>query len=146
MNEKEYRTIINRIIPSTISIKRMVISFLVGGTIGVIGQLLIIFYSSFEKISINDAGNLMMVTLIFFSSLFTCMGFFDHLVTKAGAGLIIPITGFAHSTASSALEYKKEGFVNGIGTNIFKLSGSVILYGVLSAYIFGIIRYIIFGG
>ena len=88
----------------------------------------------------------MMITLIFISSLLTGLGVFDKLVTLCGAGLIIPITGFAHSTTSSAMEYRKEGLVNGIGSNIFKLSGTVILYGVISSYIFGIIRYIIFGG
>ena len=70
---------------------------------------------------------------------------FDKLVTMFGAGLIVPITGFSHSTPSSALEYKKEGLVNGIGSNIFKLSGTVILYGIVSAYIVGIIKIIIGG-
>lgn len=88
----------------------------------------------------------MMVTFIFISSLLTGLGIFDKLVTKFGAGLIIPITGFSHSMTSSAMEYRKEGMVTGIGMNIFKLSGTVILYGVVSAYIFGIIRFIIFGG
>ena len=88
----------------------------------------------------------MMVTLIFVSSLLTAFGFFDNLVSKAEAGLIVPITGFSHSTTSSAMEYRKEGLVYGIGANIFKLSGSVILYGTVSACIFGLIRYIIFGG
>ena len=127
-------------------LSKLIIAFIVGGIVGVIGQLLITFYSSFESISESTASNLMMVTLIFLSSLFTGLGFFDHLVSKFGAGLIVPITGFSHSTTSSAMEYRKEGLVYGIGSNIFKLSGSVILYGVVSAYIFGIIRYIIFGG
>ena len=78
--------------------------------------------------------------------MFTALGFFDKLVNFARCGLIIPITGFAHSMTSSAMEYRKEGLVTGIGMNIFKLSGTVILYGVVSAYIFGIIRYVIFGG
>ena len=88
----------------------------------------------------------MIITLIFISSLLTGLGVFDKLVTMFGAGLIIPITGFAHSTTSSAMEYRKEGLVSGIGSNIFKLSGTVLMFGVVSAYIFGIIRLIIFGG
>ena len=65
---------------------------------------------------------------------------------KAKAGLIVPITGFAHAMTSAMLDYKKEGLVTGIGANAFKLTGSVILYGVVSAYIFGMVRYLFFGG
>lgn len=146
MNEKEYKELTKKIIPSTFNMKKVWITFIVGGLMGIIGQVLIDFYSSFEGVSEVTASSLMMVTIIFLSSLFTGLGFFDHLVSKVGAGLIVPITGFSHSTTSSAMEYKKEGLVYGIGANIFKLSGSVILYGVVSAYIFGIVRYIIFGG
>ena len=68
------------------------------------------------------------------------------MVKKGKMGLIIPITGFAHSMQSSILDYKKEGPIYGFGSNVFKLAGSVILYGVVSAYVFGLIRFIIFGG
>jgi stage V sporulation protein AC len=88
----------------------------------------------------------MIITLIFIASLFTAIGFFDNLVMFARAGLIVPITGFAHSMTSAAIEYRKEGLVTGIGANIFKLTGTVILYGVVAAYVFGIIRYLVFGG
>ena len=84
----------------------------------------------------------MMITLIFFSCFFTALGFFDNLVTKCGAGLFLPITGFAHATVSSAMEDRKEGLVFGIGSNIFKMSGSVILYGVVSSYICALIKYL----
>ena len=68
------------------------------------------------------------------------------MVNFAKAGLLIPITGFAHSMQSAGLEYKKEGLVTGIGANIFKLAGTVIVFGIVSAYIFGIVRALIFGG
>ena len=142
----DYKSIIKEINPSNFKIKKIIISFLVGGLVGLIGQVLVNIYSYFNSISVNEACNMMMITLIFISSLLTGFGIFDHLVTKSGAGLIVPITGFAHATTSSAMEYKKEGLVYGIGANIFKLSGSVLLYGTVSAYIFGIIKYIIFGG
>ena len=144
MNEKEYQILIKSKLPKTFKIKKLFIAFFCGGLIGLFGQILVTIYTSFDQINYHEAVNLMMVTIIFLSSLFTCIGFFDHLVTKAGAGLIVPITGFAHSMASSALEYRKEGLVYGIGANIFKLSGSVILYGVLSAYFFGMIRFLFF--
>ena len=143
MEKEKYKELTKKFTPKENKLRNMVVAFFVGGLIGLIGQLLITFYSSFDKISVDDASSLMMVTLIFLSCLFTAIGFFDNLVSKAGAGLFVPITGFAHATSSSALEYKKEGLVFGIGSNIFKLSGSVILYGVVSAYIFGIIRYIL---
>ena len=88
----------------------------------------------------------MIVTLIFIAALFTALGFFDKWVNFAKCGLIIPITGFAHSMMSSGMEYKKEGLIYGIGSNIFKLAGSVILYGVVSAWFFGTIRFLLFGG
>lgn len=122
------------------------IAFLVGGMVGVMGQLLIEFYSYYLGLSSSDASVFMIITLIFFASLFTALGFFDKWVRFARCGLIIPITGFAHSMTSAAIEYKKEGFVTGLGANMFKLAGTVILYGVVSAYIFGFIRLIIMGG
>lgn len=146
MNNEKYNELIKTVLPKTFTFKKCFLAFISGGLIGVLAELLIKFYSGFEGISKNEASSLMMVTLIFVASLLTALGIFDKLVTKYGAGLIVPITGFSHSTTSAAIEYKKEGLVYGIGANIFKLSGSVILYGIISAYIFGIIRYIIFGG
>ena len=146
MQKDKYNELIKKHTPKENKMKNMIIAFIVGGLIGLFGQLLITFYSSFNEISKDEAASLMMVTIIFLSCLFTALGFFDNWVSKAGAGLFIPISGFAHATTSSALEYKREGFVFGIGSNIFKLSGSVILYGVISAYVFGIIRFVFFGG
>lgn len=122
------------------------IAFVVGGLVGVIGELLIQFYSYYLDIARSDASIFMIITLIFFASLFTALGFFDKWVKFAKCGLIIPITGFSHSMTSAAIEYKKEGLVTGLGANMFKLAGTVILYGVVSAYIFGFIRLLITGG
>lgn len=145
MSIEEYKSITKKILPKTMTFKKLFLSFFVGGLIGLLAQILIMFYSSFESINYSEASSLMMVTFIFISSLLTGLGVFDKLVTMFGAGLIVPITGFSHSTTSSALEYKKEGLVNGIGSNIFKLSGTVILYGIVSSYIIGIIKIIIGG-
>ena len=118
------------------------IAFVVGGLFGLIGEALICFYSSFG-ISRSESSTLMSVSLIFVGSLCTALGFFDKLVTKFKCGLLIPITGFAHSMTSAALDYKKEGLIYGFGSNMFKLAGSVILYGVVSAWFFGMIRYVL---
>ena len=114
--------------------------------VGVIGELLLEFYTYYLNVASADAAIFMMITLIFLASLFTALGFFDKWVNFARCGLIIPITGFAHSMTSAAIEFKREGFITGLGANIFKLAGTVILYGIVSAYIFSIIRYFILGG
>lgn len=146
MDKKRYQELTKEIVPEENKIKNSIISFLVGGLVGLIGQIIVTILENKFNIKHEDATSIMIVILIFIASLLTAMGFFDNLVSKAKAGLIVPITGFAHAMTSSMLEYKKEGLVTGIGSNAFKLTGSVILYGVVSAYIFGMIRYIFFGG
>lgn len=146
MKKKEYQKIVDRHKPKENRIQNAVISFLTGGLVGIIGQGLIDFYSTWLEISTKDASVFMIVTLVFFASLFTALGFFDKWVTFARCGLIIPITGFAHSMTSSGIEYRKEGPIYGLGMNIFKLAGSVILYGIVAAWIFGTIRYLLLGG
>lgn len=146
MTNEEYKKLTEKYAPKENKTKKALIAFFVGGFIGILGQFLVELYIKIGDISYNGATSYMMVTLIFVACLFTAIGFFDNWVMKAGAGLFVPITGFAHATTSSAIDYKHEGLVFGIGSNIFKLSGSVILYGVISAYVFGIIRYLFFGG
>lgn len=146
MENKEYQKLVDKHMPTETRVQNAVIAFLIGGLVGALGQLLIEFYSYYLDISTKDASSFMLVTLIFFASLFTALGFFDKCVTFAKCGLIIPITGFAHSMASAGIEYKKEGPIYGLGSNIFKLAGSVILYGVVSAWFFGMIRYLFMGG
>ncbi len=146
MNKESYKKLTSKIIPKENKVKNGIISFFVGGLIGLIGQIMVSVLENNFDLAHKDATSIMIVILIFIASLLTAIGFFDNLVSKAKAGLIVPITGFAHAMTSSMLDYKKEGFVTGIGANAFKLTGSVILYGVVSAYIFGTIRYLFFGG
>ena len=146
LEKKIYNKIVMNHSPKEERLKNSIIAFIVGGIVGIIGEALVELYSSAFEISSSDASVFMIVTLIFLASLFTALGFFDKLVNFARCGLIIPITGFAHSMTSAAIEFKREGYVTGLGANIFKLAGTVILYGIVSAYVFGIIRYFIFGG
>lgn len=127
-------------------VKNAFIAFFIGGLVGLLGEGIIELFCYYMHISRNEASTFMIIILIFVASLSTALGFFDKLVTKFKCGLLIPITGFAHSMTSAALDYRKEGPIYGIGSNIFKLAGSVILYGVVSAWFFGMIRYIIGGG
>ena len=146
MERKLYEKIVMHHKPKEHRIKNAFIAFFIGGLMGILGHFLLQLYSYYLNISSSDAAIFMIITLIFLSSLFTALGFFDKLVNFARCGLIIPITGFAHSMTSAAIEFKREGYVTGLGANIFKLAGTVILYGIVSAYIFGIIRYLIMGG
>ena len=146
MDKKKYQAVVKKHSPKEKSITNALIAFLIGGMIGVFGQFLIDLYIHIFDISTKTAGTLMIITLIFLSCFLTAIGKFDKLVEFARCGLIIPITGFAHSMMSAALDYKKEGFVTGIGSNMFKLAGTVILYGIVSAYFFGLLRLLLFGG
>lgn len=142
MNNNDYDILVGKISPEEPKLKNAIISFLVGGLMGFFAELLVKIYMCFG-LGYDIATSVMSVTFIFVASLLTGLGIFDDFVSKYKCGLIIPITGFAHSITSSMMEYKHEGLVTGIGSNAFKLAGSVILYGVVSAYVFAILRYFI---
>ena len=146
MEKRDYERIIERHRAYETRLTNAIIAFLVGGFVGVVAEGLSDFYSSMFNLSVKDSYTLMIVTLIFISCLLTSLGIFDRWVNFARCGLIIPITGFAHSVMSAALDYKNEGPIYGVGSNIFRLAGSVILYGIVSAVIFGSIRFLLFGG
>lgn len=118
-------------------------AFFVGGTICLIGQILIEIFQNGFKYEEDYAMTLATTIMVFLGALLTGLGIYDRIGQFAGAGSIIPITGFANSMASSALESKSEGMVLGVFVNMFKLAGSVIVVGIISAFIFGTIRYIL---
>lgn len=146
MEKNKYKDLVNRHTPKENRLYNGMLAFIIGGIVGVIGQFLVELYSYYLNIPTKEAGTFMIITLIFIGCLLTCFGFFDKWVNFAKAGLIIPITGFAHSMMSAALDYRKEGLVTGIGASMLKLAGSVIIFGVVSAYVFGLIRLLLFGG
>lgn len=146
MDNNEYQEFIKKYTPKTPVLKNAISTFLIGGTLGAVSELLLQIYQIILNLPRKEAGVMVILTLIVLASTLTALGIFDILVTKFKSALIIPITGFAHSMTSAALEYKTEGLVLGIGANIFKLAGTVILYGVVSVYAFGLIRLLIIGG
>jgi len=146
MEKKEYKKIVDKYTPNEPRLKNAFVAFMIGGFMGVLGNFLVDVYSYYFDLSTKDASVFMIITLVFLGCVLTCLGFFDKWVNFAKCGLIIPITGFAHAMMSAALEYRKEGLVTGIGANMFKLAGSVIIFGVVSAYIFGLLRILIMGG
>lgn len=146
MMKDKYVELVEKHTPKEDIVKNATVSFLAGGVLGVLSELLLRGYMMWFSLPIKEAGVVVILTLIVIASLLTAFGVFDQCVSKLKSALIIPITGFAHSMTSAALEYRKEGMVLGIGANIFKLAGTVILYGIVSVYVFGIIRLIVMGG
>lgn len=146
MDKNRYKEIVDKNTPKENRLRNGIVAFIVGGSLGVFSELLLRCYCMWLDLPRKEAGILVTLTLIVVASVLTALGVFDVLVSKVKAALIIPITGFAHSMTSAALEYKHEGLVLGIGANIFKLAGTVILYGIVSVYIFGLLRLLIIGG
>lgn len=145
MDKNKYQQLVNKHTPKENRLTNALVAFLIGGIMGIIGQGLIDFYMKIFSFDFKMASTMMIITLIFISCLLTSLGFFDKMVEFAKCGLIIPITGFAHSMMSATLDYKKEGLVTGIGANMFKLAGTVIAFGVVSAYFVALIRFLIGG-
>ncbi len=117
-------------------------AFLVGGIICVMGQGLFDLYKWFGM-SEDDVKSLVPVSLIFLASLLTALNVFDNIAKFAGAGTLVPITGFSNAVTSPALDTKAEGFILGVGAKIFTVAGPVILYGTLASVIYGVILYIV---
>ena len=143
MNKQRFNDVVKQTEDKKDKLGRALIAFFSGGIVALIGQSFFDIYNKIFEINDKDSISLMLVTIIFITALLTGIGVFDKIAQKAGAGSFIPISGFANALTSSALESKSEGLIYGIGSNMFKLAGSVITYGIVSAYILGIIRYFV---
>ena len=143
MNKITYRNVVdkNKIINN--KTKNAFMAFVGGGVIALFGQAIYDMYSLLFSLESKNALTLTLVTVIFLSALLTGLGVFDKIAQCFGAGSFIPISGFSNALTSAALESKSEGLIFGIGSNMFKLAGSVITYGIVSAYILGIIKYFV---
>lgn len=142
MTNQEYAEYVKEVTPTASLPKNMAKAFFVGGIICTIGQIILnyLLSSGFDK---EDAASILTIILIGSSVLLTGLNLYSKLGNFAGAGSLVPITGFANSIASSAIEYKKEGQVFGIGCKIFTIAGPVILYGIVASWIAGLIYYIV---
>lgn len=143
MDRKEYDQLAEELKPSGHKVKNGLNAFLYGGVIGAIAQGVLEFFMKVYHCSQKDAIPMMTITLVFVACLLTGLGLYDNVAKHAGAGTFIPITGFANSMASSAMDCKSEGLIFGIGSNMFKLGGTVITYGIVSSSLLGVIRYVI---
>jgi stage V sporulation protein AC len=121
-------------------VKNCIKAFWVGGLICVIGQAISYFYIYFFNFTEQNVANPTVATMIFLSMLLTGFGVYDHIGQFAGAGSAVPVTGFGNSVISAAIEHRTEGFVLGVGGNMFKLAGTVILFGVFSAFVVALIK------
>lgn len=141
ISKKNYKKMAERQSPPSPILKNCTKAFLVGGAICVLGQGIINFFEA-RGMEFEDASCIASCTLVFLSVLLTGLNIYGKIAKHAGAGTLVPITGFANAVASPAIEFKSEGFILGLGAKIFVIAGPVIVYGVLSSILAGIIKYI----
>jgi stage V sporulation protein AC len=140
--EKQYQQIVQKHSPKNALLKNCWRAFWVGGVICAIGEIFTEWYK-YMGYSMDDAAMLTTTTLIFISTVLTACNVYDNIGNYAGGGSVIPITGFANSMVSAAMEYKSEGLVYGLGAKLFNVAGPVIVYGTLSSVVVGLIYYFI---
>ncbi len=141
MNTNEYRKFAKEHAPKSPIAKNCLFAFLVGGGICAFAEALFHGYTAL-RISEENVKTLVPVTLIFLAALLTGFGVFDDIAKFAGAGTLVPITGFANAVAAPAIDDKSEGLVLGVGAQMFTIAGPVIVYGVLTSVIYGVIYWI----
>lgn len=122
--------------------KNCVWAFVVGGSFCVLGQILTEVYAEYMHFSLGDARQLASITLVGLSALLTAAGWYNRLARRAGAGTLVPITGFANAVVSPAIEFSTEGFVTGVASRMFVIAGPVIVYGTLASVAYGVILYV----
>ncbi|WP_343344922.1 stage V sporulation protein AC [Terrisporobacter petrolearius] len=143
LDKNEYKKYVEKMSPKPAYIKNCIMAFLVGGLICCIGQGINDIYMKIINLDKLVAASATSMTLIFLGAFLTGLGVYDLIGKRAGAGSIIPITGFANSIVSPAMEFKKEGYVTGVGANLFKIAGPVLVYGISSSIICGLLYYFI---
>lgn len=141
MTEREYGKLVKEMSPKSPIKKDCFNAFWIGGLICTLGQLIMNGYSALG-LEQTDAGTATSMTLVALSALLTGLSLYDNIAKYAGAGTLVPITGFANAIAAPAVEFKTEGFILGVGANMFKIAGPVIVYGVSASVVYGIIYWI----
>lgn len=142
MDASQYKEFSDKKSPRSPVLKNCVKAFFIGGLICILGEALSKIYAGFGM-GKEEAGALVSVSLIFLSMLFTGLGIYPRIAKHAGAGTLVPITGFANAVASSAIEARSEGYVMGVGAKLFTIAGPVIVYGITAAAAGGVITYLL---
>jgi stage V sporulation protein AC len=141
MTEKEYGKLVRDLSPKSPAWKDCLNAFWIGGLICAIGQAIMNGYLALE-LDQEAAGTATSMTLVVLSALLTGLSLYDNIAKYAGAGTLVPITGFANAIAAPAVEFKTEGFILGVGANMFKIAGPVIVYGTVASVVYGVIYWI----
>ncbi len=141
MSNKEYSELTKKMSKPSPKIKDFIWAYCVGGLICVIGQLFVELYTIMDFTD-KEIRMAVPVTLIFIAATLTALKLFDKIAKHAGAGTLVPITGFSNAVVSPAIEFRSEGFVLGVGANMFKIAGPVIVYGTVASVIYGVIYWI----
>lgn len=136
---QEYDDLVNQTKPKPTVLKNCIWAFVIGGLICTLGQIILNFFMG-QGLSKLDAGSATSVVMIFLAALFTGLGWYDVLGKHAGAGSIVPITGFANAIVASAMEYKREGFIFGVGARIFSVAGPTLVFGFAVSVVIGLIK------
>lgn len=143
LSRNQYDRMVKEASPPSTWVKNCIMAFLFGGGICTLGQGFFWLYHTILNIEEKDARGMVSVTLIFLTAILTALKVFDNIAKIAGAGTIVPITGFANSMVSPAMEFKSEGMVLGLGAKIFAIAGPVLVYGITASIIYGMILFII---
>ncbi len=143
MEKEQYQQLEQNVTPKPPYLKNVAKAFFIGGFICTIGQAVSLFYIIFFNFTEATAGNPTVATMVFFAMILTGLGLYKKLGQIAGAGSAVPVTGFGNAVISAAIEHRSEGLVLGVGGNLFKLAGSVVLFGVVSAFFVALIKYIL---
>lgn len=139
--KEKFKSIADQVKPKSHLLRNCVRAFVVGGIICDIGQFFNSYFLS-KGLPKDDISTLVSLVMVFIGSLLTGIGIYDRIASFAGAGSLVPITGFANSIVSPAMEFKKEGFIFGVGAKMFVIAGPVLVYGIGSSVIAGIIYYL----
>ena len=142
ISNKQYDEMVKKASPNSPIVLDCIKAFLIGGAICCFGQLLFYIFRK-SGMSLDESRSLVSIALIIITAILTGIGVFDKIAKHAGAGTIVPITGFANSVVSPAMEFKSEGFIMGTGASIFMVAGPVILYGTTAASVYGLIYFIV---
>ena len=142
IEKKAYKKYADAHAPSSPTLKNCVFAFFIGGFICTAGQLLLYLFRDVAGIAQKEAGTLTSISLIFVAVLLSGLGLFEKIAKRAGGGTLVPITGFANSVVSPAIDAKAEGLVLGVGAKIFIIAGPVLLYGTLAGAVYGVIYWL----
>ena len=146
IDKKTYARFADAHAPRSPIVKDCLWAFLVGGSICTLGQILLDVFQKLCSFSEETAGTLTSATLILAAVVLTALGIFDNIAKHAGAGTLVPITGFANSVVSPAIDFKREGMITGMAVKMFTIAGPVIVYGTLSSVIYGVILMLLGNG